>query len=372
MTTETKEANLPLRIAIMVTLALSVLAIVVRSAYGGGFFSRLLELTGLKEEESVVSTYLFSGESFAMCGDKLAVASSVGAALIDESGASLAAESFVMDAPAVSASPALSIFYDVGGTALCVISGIGESILHPTAYPLRFADASSDGYITLVTDVPDYRGRVQVFQSDFSPVFSLDCGISGYPLMARVSPGQHLVVNCVNSLGSSLHFYTLTAETELACFEQEDSLILDFDFLTDGTLAVLTSEALYLMDDSGKLLSTVDFEGRVLADYCLTGRCAVLLLHDDLTGSRGVLRSYSARGELTGELELTESVYSLSVMGRQILVLYPSALTLYHEDFSNDISYQRVANSTLCLMAGENKALLLGKSGAELIRFSRK
>ena len=369
MTTETKTANLPLRIAMMVTLALSVLAIVVRSVYGGGFFSRLLVLTGLKEEESVVSTYLFSGESFAMCGDKLAVASSVGASLIDESGTVLAAESLPMDQPAVSASPALSVYYDVGGTALCVISGIGESILHRAEYTIRFADASLDGHITLVTELPSYRGRVQVFQSNFAPVFSLDCGVSGYPLMARVSPGNHLVVNCVNSLGSSLRFYSLSSERELACFEQEDTLILDFDFLTDGTLAVLTGKALYLMNDSGKLQSTVDFEGKVLSDYCLTGKNALLLLRDDLTGNKGVLRSYNSKGEPVGELEINRSVYSLSVLGRQILVLYPSELSLYHEDFTNDISYQRVANSTLCLLAGENKALLLGRSGAELIRF---
>ena len=371
MTTETKQVDLPLRIALMITLALSVLAILVRSVYGGGFFSRLLVITGLKEEESVVSTYLFSGESFAMCGDKLAVASSVGASLIDESGTALAAQSFVMDEPAVSASPALSVFYDVGGTSLCVISGIGESILRSTEQPIRFADASHSGYITLVTDVIDYRGRVQVFQSNFTPVFSLDCGVSGYPLVARVSPGDHLVVNCVNSTGSSLHFYSLTSDKELARFELEDTLILDFDFLTDGTLAVLTEEALYLMNDGGQLLSTVDFAGRVLSDYCLTGHCALLLLHDDLTGSEGVLRSYSGKGEIVGELALKEDVYSLSVLGRQALVLYPSELTLYHEDFSNDISYQRVANSTLCLLAGENKALLLGKSGAELIRFQQ-
>ena len=371
MTTETKSANLPLRIALMITLALSVMALLVRSVYGGGFFSRLLVLTGIKEEESVVSTYLFSGESFAMCGDKLAVASSVGASLIDESGASLAAESYAMDRPAVSASPALSVYYDVGGTALCVISGTAESILHPAEAPIRFADASADGHITVVTDVPDYRGRVEVYLPTFAPVFSLDCGVSGYPLMARVSPGKHLAVNCVHSSGSSLHFYSLNSETELATFEREDLLILDFDFLTDGTLAAVSKEALYLMSDSGDLLNTVDFEGKVLSDYCLSGRNALLLLHDDLTGSQGVLRNYNSRGELIGQLELNESVYSLSVLGRQVAVLYPTELTLYHEDFSNDISYQRVANSTLCLLAGENKVLLLGKSGAELIRFQQ-
>ena len=369
MTSETKKADLPLRIALLITLALSLLAIIVRIVYGGGFISRVLELTGLKEEESVVSTYLFSGESFAMCGDKLAVASSVGAQLIEESGRVLCAESFAMDDPAVSASVALSVFYDVGGTAMCVISPLAESILCPMEYPIRFADVSKGGHITVVTDYPEYRGRVTVYSSTFSPLFTLDCGVSGYPLAARVSNDEHLVINCVNSLGSTLRFYALNSEKELNCFEAGVQLILDFDFLTDGTLAVLSEEALYLLDSSGKLLSTVALEDMVLADYCLTGRCAYLLLHNDQTGQEGVLRSYSSKGDLVGELKLERDVYSLSALDRQLLVLYPTELTLYHEDFGDDISYQRVANSTRCLMAGESKALLLGKSGAELIRF---
>ncbi len=369
MTSETKKANLPLRIAVLVTLAFSVLAIVVHSVYGSGFFSRLLELTGLKEEERVVTSYLFTGESFAMAGDRLAVASSVGAQLIDEEGNALAAESFAMDEPAVSASEELAVFYDVGGTAMCVISREAESILCPAEYPIRFADASKGGYLTVVSDYPEYRGRVRVYNSAFSPLFTLDCGISGYPISARVSPDAHLVVNCVSSAGSTLRFYSLNSEKELCCMELGEQLILDFDFLQDGTLAVLTEDELFLADSSGKLLSTVELDSMVLADYCLTGRCALLLLHRDHTGSEGVLRSYSSKGELVGELTVTQDVYSLSVLGRQILVLYPNELTLYHEDFSNDISYQRVANSTRCLLAGESEALLLGKSGAELIRF---
>lgn len=371
MTSETKKADLPLRIALMVTLALSVLAVVVRIVYGSGFFTRLLELTGLREEESVVSTYLFSGESFAMVGDKLAVASTVGAQLMDESGSILAAESFAMDEPAVSASPSLAVFYDVGGTAMCVISQNAESILCPVEYPVRFADVSLDGYISVVTEYPDYRGRVTVYSSTFSPVFTLDCGVSGYPLAARVSEDEHLVVNCVNSLGSTLRFYALDSDKELCSFEAGEQLILDFDFLTDGTLAVLSEEALYLLNTKGELLSTVPLDNMVLADYCLTGRCALLLLHSDQTGMEGVLRSYNGKGALVGELEVERDVYSVSSLYKQILILYPTELTLYHEDFSDDISYQRVANSTRCLLAAEDKALLLGKSGAELIRFRK-
>ena len=369
MTIERKKYDLPLRIACMVMMVVAVLGIVVRSAYGGGFISRLLVLTGLREEESVVSDYLFTGESFAMAGDKLAVASSVGAQLIDESGTTLSAERFAMDVPAVSTSDSVSLFYDVGGTALCVITEDGESILSASENPIRFGDVSEDGYITLVTEMPAYRGQVSVYSSSFSPVFTLNCGVSGYPLTARVSPSGHLVINCVGSMGSVLRFYSLKSEKELACYEEDERLILDFDFMQDGCLAALTEEALCFLDDTGHMLSTVEFDDMVLSDYCLTGHSVLVLLHSDLTGSKGVLRSYNRRGELIGELELDRSVYSLSTLGKQVLVLYPSELTLYHEDFSSDISYQRVANSTLCLMAAEDKALLLGRSGAELIRF---
>ncbi len=370
MTDATKNPHYPLRIAVMIVLALSVLAILVYSFFGGGFIDRLLVLTGLREEERVVTTYLFTGEHFAMAGDKLAVASSVGAQLIEESGMPLAVESFAMDVPVVSASKSISVFYDLGGTAMCLMSAAGESILCPSDYPIRFADASEEGYVTVVTDYPGYRGRVQVFTPSYLPVFTIDCGTSGYPICARVSPGGILVINSVSSTGSALHFYALDSDKELATVSFGQSLIREMDFLQDGTLAVLTVESLTLLSEKGREITQIELTDRVLSDYCLTGRNAVVLLHDDFTGSEGVLRSYTAKGELLGELPVDWDVYSLSALDKQILVLYPTELTLYHENFGNDISYQGVANSTLCLLPAENEALLLGRSGAELIRFS--
>lgn len=369
MNTALKKHQLPLRVIVMCLMALSVVLVLALSITGGSFFARLLVLLGLREEDNAVTAFLLSGESFAMAGDKLAVASSVGAQLMDENAVLLSAESFAMDDPAVSASGALSVFYDVGGKAMCVISASGESVLCPAENRIRFADASDTGYVTVVTDAPDYRGRVTVYNASFSPVFTLDCGVSGYPINARVSPGEYLLVNCAGPAGSTLRFFSLHSETELACLDTGERLILDFDFLEDGTVAVLTEEALYLLTEKGEQRACIELEGEVLADYCFTGRNALLLLHDGLTGNSGRLLSISSRGETVGELETDRPVCSLSAKGRQILVLYPSELTLYHEDFREDISYQRVANSTLCLLAAESRALLLGRSGGELIRF---
>lgn len=369
MTTPQNKANLPLRIALMILLALSVPTVVALSIQGGGVFARLLVLTGLREEPKVVTSYFFSGETYAMAGNRLAVASSVGAQLIDESGTVLSSESFDMNNPAVSASAAVSVFYDVGGRAMSVFSSEGESMVCESENVIHFADASENGYVTLITDSPNHRGRVQVFTSSLFPVFTLDCSTSGYPLSARVSPNDRLVINCINSLGSSLRFYSLSSANELACFEVGEKLILDFDFLEDGTLAVLTKESLLFLNDKGEVLSTVALNNSVFSEYCLTGRCAVLLLHNDFTGSKGLLCSYSSSGELRGAQTVSGPVYSLSSLGGQILVLYPTELTLYDESFGDNVSYQHVANTFLCLMPSKDKALLLGKSGAELVYF---
>ena len=367
-TLERRNASMTVRIILLVLLILLVAAVLWYLLYFNPVIGRILELTGLSEEKST-SSFRFTGDAFALSGQDLAVASSVGAQLFSSDGVLRSAESFAMDTPAVSASETLSVFYDVGGTALCVIMADGESILLPRDNRILSADVSRTGYITVVTEYPDYKGRVQVLSPGLTPLFVLDCGSSGYPLCARVSPRQHLVVCCVSSLGSVLRFFSLDSETELGSYTLDNALILDFNFLENGTLVAVTESGLLFLNEDGTLRESVDFESRYPVEYCLTGSQAAILLRSERSGSAGELCIFDSEANMTSCIRVDRDISSVDLRNGQVLVLYEDEMTLYNEDFSDSISYQHVSNGSRALLCGTSQAMLLGNYGAEIIRF---
>ena len=127
-----------------------------------------------------------------------------------------------------------------------------------------------------------------------------------------------------------------------------------------------------LLDAQGSVLTRVDYAEQHLYDYCLTGGCAALLLHNNRSGNEGRLVTVKSDGSAVEELEIDRSVNGLSVSGDFLLVQYAEEVTLYTADFRDDISCQRAENVRRALLRKDRSALLLGSYGADVIRFSQK
>jgi len=371
-TTAEKPNNL-LQSLLLLLLVLMVLGLFLRFFHSNPGVKRAMELIGLRQAEPARTSFIFpsgAGEKFELCGNRLAVASTAGFQLLETDGTVVAAEALPMDLPAITADASLCAFYSIGGHEIYVIGNDG--FVAPLRFDERvlFADLGRDGYLSVVTEYPPYKGRVSVFNAGMNALFTLDCDASGYPLSARVSPGRGLVVNCVSPTGASLRFFDLYQEEERGCFNLENELILDFDFMEDGTLAAVTENELLLLDNQGELLARVDYTEQNLADYCLTGGCAALLLHDNRSGNEGRIVTVKSDGSVIDELEINRAVNGLSVSGDYLLVQYADEVTLYTSDFRDDISCQRAENVRRALLRKDRSALLLGSYGADIIRFS--
>lgn len=365
--------NKLLQVLLLLLLLLLVMGLFLRFFRSSPGIRRAMELAGLRQAEPTRTSFIYpsgAGESFALCGNRLAVASASGIQLLEVDGTLVAGEALAMDQPAITADGSLCSFYDAGGHDMRVVGSDGY--ISPLYFEDRilFADLNRDGYMAVVTEYAEYKGRVLVFNAGLDILFTLDCDASGYPLSARVSPGRRLVVNCVSSTGSSLRFFDLHQESERGIFTLENGLILDFDFLEDGTVAAVTEDELLLLDAQGTLLTRVDYTEQYLVDYCLSGGCAALLLHDNRSGYEGRLLTVKADGSVVEELEIDRAINGLSVSGEYLLVQYADEVTLYTSDFRDDISCQRAENVRRALLRKDRSALLLGSYGADLIRFS--
>lgn len=371
----TGKQNTLLQTLLIALLVLLVFGLFLRFFRANPSVQRVMELVGLRQAEPARTSFIYpsgAGEIFDLCGDRVAVASTTGIQLLETDGSAVAAEALAMDRPAITADGSLCCFYDAGGHEMRVVGN--DAYITPLYFEERilFADLSRDGYLTVVTEFADYKGRVSVYNAGLNLLFTLDCDASGYPLSARVSPSRRLVVNCVSSTGSSLRFFDLYQESEKGSFHLEDRLILDFDFLEDGTVAAVTEDELLLLDAQGSVLTRVDYAEQHLYDYCLTGGCAALLLHNNRSGNEGRLVTVKSDGSAVEELEIDRSVNGLSVSGDFLLVQYAEEVTLYTADFRDDISCQRAENVRRALLRKDRSALLLGSYGADVIRFSQK
>ncbi len=367
--TKAQKGNRPLLLVALLLLVLLALGLLLRLCRTNPALARLTGLGGAEAAETSLRFTGGTGEAFALAGDNLAVASSTGAQLLSLSGTTVASSSFAMDQPAVSASASVSLFYDAGGTAAVAIAADGTVTNLAPGYPILSGDVSENGYVTLTTEYPGYRGRVTVYSPQLSPLFQYDSGESGYPLCARVSPQGLLVASCVSSGGSVLRVFALDSETERGSYTAPGELILDFDFLEDGAIAAVTGNELLFLDSSAALSASRSFDGKYLADYCLTGKCAAVLLHNNRSGNEGELWNVNARGRVVGRLETSRAVSGLSADGEKLLVQYSDELTLYNASLSDDVSYQHVENVKRALLRPNGSALLLSSYGADTVSF---
>lgn len=360
-----------LLLPLLIVLLAALLAGLLLQIAGRAPVRRLIERLGLRGE-TVSSSYFFpegTGELFALVGDDLAVTSGTVIQLLAPSGSTLCAETVSMEQPALAASEELAAFYDVGARGVHILRPDGSSAFLDTEDAVLFVDADDQGRLAVVTRYPDYRGRVTVYGPSLTPLFAYDSGQSGYPLCARLGGKKSLAVCCVSESGSVLRLFEIDRETELGSYTGDGELIWDAEFLSDGTLAAMTEDALLLFNERMEPRGRRDFGDGYPADYCLTGDFAAVVLHRNRSGDAGELITVDSRGDTLGALELERGVTGLSCCGARLLVQYADELTLYDGELADDVSYQRVDNVLRALLRPDGSALLLSRYGVNLLWF---
>ena len=309
-----------------------------------------------------------SDQVFALAGRGLAVASSTGLQLLDADGAIAARQILALGTPAVAASPVLCAFYDVGGTALRAAAPDGSCETMDTENIILSVTVNESGYLAVSTEQPGYKGVVQVFDPDLKKLYEWYSG-AGYLLMARVSPdGKGLVTSCADESGGVLHFFSLDSEAEQASWLSEDELILEFNYLSDGTIAAVTENRLVFLDHSGKETVSYDFGGRYLKEYQIDGDYATVLLSQYRSGTGGAMVNIASSGTVLGQREIQRDPLSLSADGGQLLALYSDGLVLYSEVMEELYTNNEVLGRKMALLRSGGDALLLSGYDAQVLR----
>ena len=295
-----------------------------------------------------------ANRTFRTVDSRLAVVSSSGLQLLDDSGKTVLHEIFTLAQPGISVGGERVCAYDIGGTTLCVADFKGNKTDITPSGEIISADLSESGYLAVCTEAAGYKGAVTVYDASGKAVYVWYSG-TGYLVRAAVSPdGKYLAVLCLQDTGSAVHTFTLTSADERG-----------------GKICCVSQSRLAFFDDSAKLADEYSFGDLYLYDYAAEGDGFVTLaLSRYRSGSAAQLVTVNSGGNVLGECTPTGSVTSLSVNGKQVLVQYSDRLTLYNQQLDEIKSVeQNLLGVRRSVLLRRGAALLVSGSSAAVLAF---
>ena len=236
---------------------------------------------------------LRSGENvfYSAAGNGLAAATTTGAQLFNASGKCAASADFAMTEPMCAAGTQLAVFWDAGQNGIHALYPDGSAAESATEGGVYFADVNETGLITVLTDKDGYRGSVVVYDTDLTPLFRWDAS-SVTPVSARTTGKGLLCVNGAGDDGGYLRFFRIDREEMQAEFFAPGELIVDFGFLSDGSIAAVTETAVCFLSADGTLLSEHRLGNAHLSAFSLSGDFAAVAAASGLGGGETVITAF--------------------------------------------------------------------------------
>ena len=306
---------------------------------------------------------------FASAGNGLAVASGSSVQLLDAKGQTVFKQVVSFESPTVFASGDRALFCDLSGTGCIVADTDGESRVLTGERKILTAHMNSASWFTLVTAEPGYKGLVSVYNSDCEKQYEWWSG-TGYVLQATVSPdNRYLAVLTVEKEGSVVRFFALNSETEQARIDFPDQLLYDLRYMDNSNLCAVGEPGLFFLTREGKRTGEYPLDGQYLLDYTVGTDLVAAFYSSYRSGAGGSLVTLDRNGTVLGTAALERDVLSMSVNGKQLLVMTGGGLTLYDDALVRQYSNETLMTARQAILRPEGDILLCSAYAAERFRF---
>lgn len=314
----------------------------------------------------------YDGNAYAVYENGLAVATSSGLMLYDETGSPLTEISAAMDSPNVNVAGNYVAAWDIGGTTLCAARSGEEHLNRTLDHTILDVDLSANGDMVFASGADGYRTMLTMMDNQTQERFKWYSSAQYLPLCAVNSGGTQLTAIALGqeqgAFTSSLLLLDPTVE------EQEpvqvalgNQLIYELDYLQDRYLCAVGETSLQLLRTTGEVHGTYGYNGEHLMKYDISGDGFVTLaLNPYQTGSQYVLKTVEYDGQERGSLALGQEVLHLSVAGDYVAVLTASGLQIYTSDLQLYAQTDDVLGVTQVLMREDGTAVLVAANHASL------
>ena len=366
-----KAGRILVGILTLLLIVLAVLIFVFRDELTGEGLRRIFGREANEIATREAFTYETGAEQiFAAAGDGLAVACSSSVQLLNAQGETVFKQVVSYESPAVFASAKGALFCDLGGTHSVLADFDGESRSPAPGGEILTAAMNENGWFCLVTAEAGYKALVSVYNSACEKQYEWWSG-SGYVLRAAVSPdNRSLAVLCAERDCTKLHFFSLNSDTERDGAVLEDELYFDLAWLNGDTVCIVGEAGLRFFLASGKEAGVYALDGRYLLDYALSrSGFAAIYVSDYRSGAGGTLLTLSGDGRVLGRAAMERDVVSLSVSGKQVLVMTAGSLALYDQNLVRQYANETLMTAKRAILRPSGDILLLHAYSAERFSF---
>lgn len=360
----------------LVTL-LALIAVVLSVLYDRGEFDglrrRVLYAKAEKDENGCAQLYRYASDqsgSFASLEGSLVSVSMHQIAVLDEKNRAVYDEAVKFQTPALQAQGGRAVAYDVGGTAVYVLSDKGLVYTLDCAGEVLSASLNQKGWLTVVSSESGYKATVRVYDADGQAVFayrSADRFVMTAALsadsrtLAAVTMGQENGV-----FASYVVFYHVNSDKEAGKCTLRGSVVYDLTAAGSGFCAV-TEEQLCFIGTDGVMTAAYDYGGDYLRRVSVSeDGYAAVLLGRYRTGTQHRVVTVGDDGRELASLELDAEVSSLSAAGRYVAVLTGEELYIYDKQLALCAQLKEVSQAREVLMRSDGSAVLAGSTAASL------
>lgn len=236
-------------------------------------------------------------------------------------------ESVNMSSPALNTAGEYTVVYDVGGQQLKVIQGekLVNKLELPAEESLICATVNDKGWVAVTSKVSGYKAVVTVYNPSFESVLAIRLS-SRYISDAVVTPdcrGVYLISpgQAGGAFENTLLYYTFSSREEPTKTLSLGSNVV-LSILSSGKCWILGDQSLLILDSSGVITASYDYEGQYLKMCSLQGDdFAALLLSRSSSGSAGTLVTVDDNGKEYGRLTLEGQTSALAAQGHDVAVL---------------------------------------------------
>ena len=250
--------------------------------------------------------------------------------LVSPTGAARVKETVDMDSPALNSAGKYTVVYDVGGHELIVLGE--EKLLHELTLPdeesLLCATVNEKGWVAVTSKVSGHKAVVNIYDPGFESVLEIRLS-SRYISDAVVTPdcrGVYLISPGQEggAFENTLLYYTFSSREEPTKEVSLGSNVV-LSILSGDKCWILGDESLLILDSSGVITNTFDYEGQYLKMGTLQGKdYATLFLSRSASGSAGNLITVNDNGEEIGRMPLEGQTLAMAAQGNDIAVLTTS------------------------------------------------
>lgn len=314
------------RVLLLVLVVVVVLALLAATVFRDNAVAMLRWATYSQQDDNFAHNAQ-ANSLFLGLEDDLLICTQTQIQLVSPTGTPRLRETVSMNTPALNASGDYAVVYDVGGQELRVIGGgaLVHSLTLTEEESILCASINEDGWVAVTTKISGYKGVVTVYNRDFEAVMTIRLS-SRYISDAVVTPdcqGVYLISpgQAEGAFENTLLYYTFSSnEAPTRTLSLGSNVILSSHSASRCWL--LGDKSLVILDSSGVIAATYDYDGQYLKMGSLQGDgFATLLLSRSSSGSGGTLVTVAADGTPYGELTLEGQPMALSAQGHDVALL---------------------------------------------------